>query len=149
MKYSHYTKFMFGLAILCILTIVVTAVIFALVAFQIIDTAMVYIPVGLLLVTNLAGILSGYIKVKDKPVTMQLIVHEVDTSHRREDNILNSQTKFGRFGKWIVKISGKIFLKSTSGTRFGTLSKKAYLFIHRHIIKPLPLDVVKQLAQQA
>jgi hypothetical protein len=84
---------------------------------------------------------------------MQLIVHElvnfVDTSHRKEDYLLNSQTKFGRFGKWIVKFSGRVFLKSTSGTRFETFSKKAYLFIHRHIIKPLPLDVVKQLAQQA
>jgi hypothetical protein len=66
MKYSQYNKFMFGLAILCILTSVVTVVIFTLVAFQIIDTAMVYIPVGLMLVMNLSAILSRFIKIKDE-----------------------------------------------------------------------------------
>lgn len=152
MKYSHYKKFIFGLAILCILTIVVTAVIFTLVAFNIIDVAMVYIPVGLLLVTNLAGILSGNIKVEDKEVNMQVITNElvpvIDSSHEKEDALLTSQTKFGVFGKWIVKTAGSVFLESKSGTRFETLSKRVYLFIHRHIIKPLPLDVVKQLAKK-
>jgi len=153
MKYSYYKKSMFVLAILCILAIVVTEVMLVLMALQIIDIVMIYIPVGLLSLTNLAGILSGYIKVKDKSVTMQSIAHEVspsiDTSHKYEDNLLDSRTKFGWFGKWIVKSTGLVFLKSTSGTRSEDLSKKVYLFVHRHMVKPLPLDVVKQLAQQA
>lgn len=153
MKYSHYTKFMLGLAILCILTIVVTVVVFALVAFSIIDTNMVYIPVGLVLFMNITGILSGYIKVEDRKVNMQLITNEliplVDSSHEKEDALLTSQTKFRGFGKWIVKTAGLVFLKSKSGTKFETLSKRVYMFVHRHIIKPLPLDVVKQLALKA
>lgn len=153
MKYSHYKIFMFGLAMLCILTIVVTAAVFILVAFQIIDTAMVYIPVGLVLIMNIAGILSGYIKVEDKMVTTQFIDNKsisfMNSSHEKEDALLTSQTKFGSFGKWIVKIAGRVFLESKAGTRFETLSKKVYMFVNRHVIKPLPLDAVKQLAQQA
>lgn len=152
MKFSHYKNYLLGLAILCILTIVVTMVVFILVAFQIVDTSMVYIPIGLVLVVNLLGILSGYIRLKDNPVNIHFVDNEnaifTGSSHKKGDDLLNSRIKFGKFGKWIVKISGKVFLESKSGTRFEALSKKVYMFINHHIIKPIPLDVVKQLAQQ-
>ena len=151
MKYSHYKNYLLGLAILCILTIVVTMVVFILVAFQIVDTSMVYIPIGLVLVVNLLGILSGYIRMKDNPVNIHFVDNEnvlfTGSSYKKEDDLLNSRIKFGKFGKWIVKLSGRFFLEYT-GTRFETLFKKVYMFITRHVIKSLPLDVVKQLAQQ-
>lgn len=121
-------------------------------AFHAIDVTMVYIPLGLVLVTNTAGILSGYIKIKDEQGAMQFVdkknVPFTDSSHEKEDALLTSKTKFGNFGKWILKIAGRVFLESKPGTRFEALFKKVYQFIHRHMVKPLPLDVVKQLAKQ-